>query len=101
MGLSIYYRLKAKVDAEGARRLVRRMHAVVRKLPFDEVSECFEIDPPDGRYEFEREDVEGTYKPGSIFLDRKRADGLKEIVHVSSLHVMCFHADLRGSETAL
>lgn len=100
MGLSIYYRMKAKVDAEGARGLVGRLHAFVRTLPFDDVSPIFEYDPPDGRYIFERGDSENGWKPGGHYLNRKRADGLSEMVEVPALHVVYFAANLRGSETA-
>jgi hypothetical protein len=100
MGLSIYYRMKIKTDAAGARRLVRRLHRFVAKLPFDHVSEVEEYDPPDGRYAFPRGKADPHWKPGTAYLHRKRSDGRPEHVHVPPLHVVCFHANLRGAETA-
>ena len=99
MGLTIYYRMKAKVGPDAARDLVRRLHEFVSKLPFDDVSPILEYDPPDGRYVFERATSDG-FKPGSRCMERKRADGLVENVEVRALHAICFHANLRGSETA-
>jgi hypothetical protein len=103
MGLSIYYRMKAKTDADGARALVERLHGVVKALPFDDVSPIFEYDPPDGRYMFTvaGDDADSRrWKPGAAYLERKRADGKKEIVDVPPLHVVYFAANLKGSETA-
>ncbi len=102
MGLTIYYRCRAKVDADGARSLIERLHAFVKSLPFDDVGPIDEYDPPDGRYAFERV-VAGPrdYKPGWQYLTRKRDDGLDETVQVRPLHVVCFGANLRGSETAM
>lgn len=106
MGLSIYYRLKAKVDADGARRLVERMRESIAALPFDGVSDVFEIDPPDGKYVFDRwesgpgEYTAGGYRPGALYLDHKRADGEVEMVEVRSQHVIGFCATVAGSEAA-
>ncbi|HXE52382.1 MAG TPA: hypothetical protein VN541_05170 [Tepidisphaeraceae bacterium] len=91
--------MKVRVGADRARDLVRRMHAFVAKLPFDDVSQIFEYDPPDGKYVFERA-VADKWKPGDLYLPRKRDDGQTEHVHVPGLHVICFHANIRGSETA-
>src|SRR5688500_1422589 len=101
MGLSIYYRLKAKVDADRARELVALMHDFAGGLPFDRLTPIIEYDPPDGRYRFEPgESGEGRFKPGSRYLTRRRDDGLTESVHVPALHVVCFFAHVKGSETA-
>src|SRR4029078_10825230 len=47
MGLTIYYDWKTKIDLPTARRLIRKFGALAAKLPFDEVSEIYELDPPD------------------------------------------------------
>ena len=104
MGLTIYYRLKARTDADGARSLVRRLHAFATTLPFDDVSEVREYDPPDGRYVFARagRGAESLrWKPGQVYLTRKRGDGQTENVYVPALHVVCFHANCKGAETAV
>ena len=94
MGLSIYYRLRTKVDADGARGLVRCLHEFAGTLPFDRISPIIELDPPDGKFEFARgEGEEGRFKPGSRYLTRKREDGLTESVRVPALHVVCFSND--------
>src|SRR5437764_528285 len=103
MGLSIFYRLKAKVDANRARALVARLHRFAQSQPFDQVSPIFEYDPPDGRYVFTRADKDEEsrrWKPGDVYLHRKRDDGKEESVCVPSLHVIYFAANLKGSETA-
>lgn len=103
MGLSIYYHLKAKTDADGARDYVARLHKFVKKLSFDQVTPIFEYDPPDGRYVFKRRGTDPEsrqWKPGDLYLERKRADGGTELVNVPSLHVVCFMANIKGSETA-
>lgn len=99
MGLTIYYRMKAKAGVKAAREMVRRLHSFVTSLPFDNVSPVIEYDPPDGVYVFEPAEAEG-WKPGAVYLNRKREDGETELVNVPALHVVCFHANLRGSETA-
>lgn len=100
MGLSIYYRYKIKVEADEARRLVERLHRFVTKLPFDEVTRIVEYCPPDGNHVFSRGPADSDWKPGWHYAERRRDDGLTEIVRVPSLHVICFGANLRGSETA-
>jgi hypothetical protein len=99
MGLTIYYDLKAKTDAGGARRLVKRLHRFAAKLPFDDCSEIFEYDPPGGRHAFTK-GPDPDRKPGAWYFERRRADGLTELVTAPALHVLCFHANTRGAETA-
>jgi len=99
MGLTIYYGMKTKCDADAARKLVSGMHKRVAKLPWDTVSEAFEIDPPDGKHVFEKKAAD-RFKPGEEYLTRKRDDGEDEIVDVPSLHVMYFNAHVNGAETA-
>jgi hypothetical protein len=101
MGLSIYYRFKVKTDAEGARLLVRQLREFAKTLPFGSVSRVEEYDPPDGRCAFPKGRAgAGGWKPGHVYLPRKRADGLEELVDVPALHAMSFMANARGSETA-
>lgn len=99
MGLTIYYGMKAKIDADAARKVVARMQQRISKLHWDEVSEVFEIDPPDGKYVFKEGEGDG-YKPGTQYLARKRDDGEEEVVSVPPLHVMFFAAHIEGAETA-
>jgi hypothetical protein len=102
MGLTIYYSWKTKTDADSARALIRKLHARVSKLPFDDVSQVFECDPPDGRYVFTRRDYDEEtrrFKPGSVYLNRKRGDGDTETVAVPALHAIFFMANLKGAET--
>lgn len=100
MGLTIYYGMKIKCDAAVARKLVARMHRRIARLPWDHMTEVFEIDPPDARYVFEKKEAAG-FRPGTEYLTRKRDDGGEdEIVRVPSLHVMCFNARVNGAETA-
>src|SRR5437899_6118776 len=99
MGVTIYYGMKTKADADAARGLAGRMYQAVAKLPWDEVSEVFEIDPPDGKYAFEKEEAD-RFKPGREYLPRKRADGEEELVEVPSLHVIYFVARVEGAESA-
>ena len=106
MGLSIYYKFKVKTaDVTGVRDTVRALRRFVVTLPFDDVSPIEEYAPPDGRYVFERADADADadgrrWKPGGHYLSRKRDDGLTELVPVPAQHVVCFHANLKGSETA-
>lgn len=99
MGLTLYYGMKAKFDADAARKTVARMYKRIARLPWDEVTEVFEIDPPDGKYEFKKEEAD-RLKPGWEYLTRKRDDGKEEFVRVPSLHVICFNAHINGAETA-
>ena len=52
MGLTVYYDWKTKTDLPSARRLIAKFRAIALKLPFDEVSEIYEQDPPDGKSAF-------------------------------------------------
>jgi hypothetical protein len=99
MGLTIYYGMKTKADADSARGLVERMYERIAKLPWDELTEVYEVDPPDGKYAFEKEEAD-RFKPGTEYLPRKRADGEEELVEVPSLHVIYFVARVRGAESA-
>jgi hypothetical protein len=99
MGLTIYYSLKTKATPDAARGIVARMHQAISKLPWDKVSQVFEIDPPDGKYTFQTQEAD-HFKFGAEYLNRTRADGEKELVEVPSLHVMFFAASVEGAESA-
>jgi len=98
MGLTVYYDWKIKADARRARRLVVRWHAQARQLPFDQVSEIYEQDPPSGETDFTLYDHE--YRRGSLHLPRKRADGAEEVVCVPPLHALFFFVRVEGAESA-
>lgn len=100
MGLSIYYRYKIRTAADAARKLVRRLHAFARTLPFEQVTEIEEYDPPDGVFVFDKGERPADWKPGDHYMTRKRDDGRDETVRVPSLHAMSFMCNIRGSETA-
>lgn len=78
MGLTIHYDWKTKADVASARRLIARFRAMAQKLPFDKISEIFEQDPPDGEWAFRKYDH--SFREGTLFLPRKRSDGLEETV---------------------
>jgi hypothetical protein len=48
MGLTIHYDWKIKIGLPAARRMIAKFRAIAAKLPFDEISEIYEQDPPDG-----------------------------------------------------
>jgi hypothetical protein len=99
MGLTVYFDWKTKADVRGARRLVRRFRAMALKLPFDEVSEIYEQDPPDGKAEFSLYDR--PCRHGDLHLPRKREDGEEETVCVPALHSVFFDVRVEGAESAL
>ena len=99
MGLTVYYDWKTKIDLPAARRMIARFHGVARKLPFDEVSEIHEQDPPDGKFAFRR--YKHSFRQGALYLSRTRADGEQETVNVPALHALFFSVYVRGAETAL
>ena len=104
MGLSIGYKLKVKTtDAARVRDVVRSLHEFATTLPVDEVSPVEEYAPPDGRYVFKRGDGDDEgqrWKPGAAYLERPRDDGHRERVRVPANHVVCFHVNHNGAETA-
>jgi hypothetical protein len=101
MGLTISYRMKVHIETDGSRRLVAAMRDFALAQGFEAVTPVYEEDPPDGRYEFERaEERPADLKTGSIYLPRRRADGLDELVHVPSLHAVAFLAAVPGAEPA-
>src|SRR5262245_57431926 len=98
MGLTIYYDWKLKSNPASARRLTAKFRGLAVKLPFDEVSEIFEQDPPDNAPAFRVYD--GPFPEGTLYLPRRRADGEKETVTVPPLHAVFFHVRVEGAETA-
>jgi len=98
MGLTIYYDWKTKTDPSSARRLIAKFRAIAGNLPFDEVSEIYEQDPPDNKTLFSRYDH--SIRQGGLHLSRTRHDGLKETVCVPPLHALFFHVRVEGAETA-
>jgi hypothetical protein len=98
MGLTLYYDWKTKADLSSARRLIARFRAIALRLPFDEVSEIREQDPPDNMPAFRKYDA--SFRQGGLYLCRTRADGDEELVQVPALHALFFHVRVRGAETA-
>jgi hypothetical protein len=97
MGLTVYYDWKTKIDSASARRLIVKFRALAQKLPFDEVSDIYEQDPPDGKPVFRSCDPD--FRRGDLYLSRKRSDGAEEFVTVPALHAVLFSARVRGAET--
>src|SRR5438093_1103915 len=98
MGLTVYYDWKTKTDLPSARRLIAKFRAIALKLPFDEVSEIREQDPPDGKSVFLPYD--DSYRQGGLYLSRTRGDGDQETVHVPALHALFFYVHVQGAESA-
>lgn len=99
MGLSLSYEWKTKTDLPSARRLIARFRALALKLPFDEVSEIYEQDSPDGKSAFRR--YAGKFRPGGLYLSRTRQDGEVEFVDVPALHAVFFSVWVKGAESAV
>jgi hypothetical protein len=98
MGLTVYYDWKTKIDLRSARRMIARFRAIARKLPFDDISEIYEQDPPDNKTAFRS--YKQSFRHGDLYLPRTRADGTEETVHVPALHALFFHVRVHGAETA-
>jgi hypothetical protein len=98
MGLTVYYNWKSKTDAASARRMIAKFRAIAQKLPFDEISEIYEQDPPDHKTPYRKYDH--SFRQGELYLSRTRSDGEKEIVEVPALHALFFHVRIEGAETA-
>jgi hypothetical protein len=98
MGLTVHYEWNAKCDLPSARRMIVKFRALALKLPFDEVTQIFEQDPPDGKTAFRR--YKHSFRQGNLYLTRKRHDGEHELVHVPALHALFFNVYVKGSETA-
>ncbi|MEX0700498.1 MAG: hypothetical protein WD069_00230 [Planctomycetales bacterium] len=98
MGLTVYYDWKTKADLATARRMIVQFRALALELPFDDVSEIREQDPPDGESAFVP--YEYSFRRGGLYLDRKRRDGDSEMVHVPALHALFFHVRVQGAESA-
>ena len=98
MGLTVYYDWKAKVGVPSARRMIAKFRDIALKLPFDEVSEIREQDPPDGKAAFRL--YKDSFRQGGLYLSRTRRDGEQETVHVPALHALFFYARVPGAESA-
>jgi hypothetical protein len=98
MGLTVHYDWKVKSDVARARRMIATFHATALKLPFDEVTEIYEQDPPEGRSVFVP--YEHPFRQGDLYLSRRRGDGDEEVVHVPGLHALFFNVHVEGAETA-
>jgi hypothetical protein len=98
MGLSICYDWKTKADVPAARRMIAKFRNMAQKLPFDEVSEIYEQDSPDGDSMYRRYDHD--FRRGTLYLPRRRADGAEETVCVPALHAVFFHVRVEGAESA-
>src|SRR5258707_4924558 len=98
MGLTIYYDWKTKADLPLARRMIAKFRAMALKLPFDEVSEIREQDPPDGKSVFLSYDH--PLRKGGLYLSRRRRDGEEETVDVPALQAMFFTVRVEGAESA-
>jgi hypothetical protein len=99
MGLTVYYNWKTKADVPTARRMIVKFHGIARNLPFDEVSEIYEQDPPEGKTAFLL--YESTFRQGGLYLSRTRKDGERELVHIPPLHAVFFSARTEGGESSL
>jgi hypothetical protein len=98
MGLTLYYEWKTQANSAAARRMIVKFRAMALRLPFDEVSEIYEQDPPDGKPAFCLYD--DPFRQGWLYLPRTRGDGAEETVQVPGLHALFFHVNVRGAETA-
>lgn len=98
MGLTVYYEWKTRADLASARRTIVNFHAMARELPFDEVSEIYEQDSPDGESAFVPYDH--SFRQGGLYLSRKRGDGEQELVDVPALHALFFYVHVQGAESA-
>ena len=49
MGLTVNYDWKIKTDVPSARRMIAKCRVFALKLPFDDISEIHEQDPPGGK----------------------------------------------------
>jgi hypothetical protein len=98
MGLTVYYDWKTKADTASARRMIVKFRAIAQKLPFDEISEIHEQDPPDGESAFHS--YNDSFRQGELYLSRTRGDGDQETVHVPALHALFFYVYVQGAESA-
>jgi hypothetical protein len=98
MGLTVHYDWKLKCDLSTARRMIARFRAAAQKLPFDDISEIYEQDPPDKKALFRS--YRHSFRKGDLYLPRTRDDGEEEVVSVPALHALFFHVRVKGAETA-
>jgi hypothetical protein len=98
VGLTVYYDWKTRSDGAAARRMIAKFRAAALRLPFDEVSDVYEQDPPDDKPAFRPYGHE--FRRGDLYLPRKRADGAEEMVCVPASHALFFNVRVEGAETA-
>jgi hypothetical protein len=98
MGLTVYYDWKTKTDLHSARRLIVKFRAIALKLPFDEISDIYEQDPPDNKAAFRR--YQHSFRQGDLYLSRTRQDGAEESVCVPALHALFVNVRVQRAETA-
>ncbi len=94
MGLTVYYDWKIKADLLSARRMIEKFRGMATKLPFDDVSDIYEQDAPEGKPAFLRYDHPA--RQGNLYLSRRRQEGDEEIVEVPALHAMFFHVRVQA-----
>ncbi len=98
MGLTVHYEWKTKIDLASARRLIVKFRAMALTLPFDDISEIYEQNSPDGESDFLP--YSDSFRQGNLYLSRKRTDGEEEVVDVPALHAIFFYARVHGAESA-
>ena len=97
MGLTIYYDWKTKADLPTARRMIVKFHRIAQKLAFDEVSEVYEQDPPDGKTTFLL--YEPGFRQGGLYRSRACGRRSRGRTHRGASWVF-FNARVTGGETA-
>ena len=78
--------------------MIATFRAIALRLPFDEVSEIYEQDPPDDKSAFVP--YPHSFRQGDLYLSRKRGDGAQETVHVRALNAVFFYVHVEGAESA-
>jgi hypothetical protein len=78
--------------------MIAKFRSLALKLPFDDVTEIYEQDSPDGESKFIS--YAHDFRQGDLCLPRKRADGEEEIVHVPARHALFFLVRVEGAESA-
>ena len=70
MGLTLHYDWKTKTDVSAARRMIAKFRAIALKLPFDDISEIYEQDPPDNKTAYRR--YNHSFRQGELYFSRRR-----------------------------
>jgi hypothetical protein len=98
MGLTVYYDWKTKADVGEARRLIAKFRTLALNLPFDDITDIYEQDPPDNHAAFRQ--YEHSFRQGDLYLPRRRQDGAEETVCVPAMHAIFFNVRVEGAESA-